>query len=112
MKALRKITAFLLMAVMLTGMLTVPGGMVQAAKKIQLNKKTVTLYVGETVTLKLKNAPKSKKITWSSNKKQIASVNKKGVVLAKKVGKANITAKVSGKKYTCKVTVKKKETHT
>ena len=92
MKTLRKITAFLLMAVMLTGMLTVPGEMVQAAKKIRLNKKTVTLYVGEKVTLKLKNAPKSKKIAWSSNKKQIASVNKKGVVLAKKVGKANITA--------------------
>lgn len=110
MKNLRKITSLLLMAVMVAGMLAVPGGNVQAAKKkkVQLNKKTVTLEVGKKVTLKIKNAPKKKKITWSSNKKKIASVSKKGVVTAKKAGKANITAKVSGKKYVCKVTVKKK----
>ena len=109
MKNLRKITALLLMAVMVAGILAVPGGNVQAAKKkVQLSKKTVTLEVGKKVTLKLKNAPKKKKITWSSNKKKVASVSKKGVVTAKKAGKANITAKVSGKKYVCKVTVKKK----
>lgn len=109
MKNLRKITALLLMAVMVAGMLAVPGGNVQAAKrKVQLSKKKVTLEVGKKVTLKLKNAPKKKKITWSSNKKKVASVSKKGVVTAKKAGKANITAKVSGKKYVCKVTVKKK----
>lgn len=109
MKNLRKIAALLLMAVMVAGMLAVPGGNVQAAKKkVQLSKKKVTLEVGKKVTLKLKNAPKKKKITWSSNKKKIASVSKKGVVTAKKAGKANITAKVSGKNYVCKVTVKKK----
>ena len=109
MRNLRKITAFLLTVVMVAGMLVVPSGNVQAAKKkVQLSKKTVTLEVGKKVTLKLKNAPKKKKITWSSNKKKVASVSKKGVVTAKKAGKANITAKVSGKKYVCKVTVKKK----
>ena len=109
MKNLRRIMSLLLMAVMVAGMLVVPSGNVQAAKKkVQLSKKTVTLEVGKKVTLKLKNAPKKKKITWSSNKKKIASVSKKGVVTAKKAGKANITAKVSGKKYVCKVTVKKK----
>ena len=110
MKNLQKITALLLMAVMVATMLVVPGGNVQAAKKkkVQLNKKKVTLEVGKKVTLKLKNAPKKKKITWRSNKKKIASVSKKGVVTAKKAGKAEITAKVKGKKYVCKVTVKKK----
>lgn len=62
MKNLRKITALLLMAVMVAGMLAVPGGNVQAAKrKVQLSKKKVTLEVGKKVTLKLKNAPKKKK---------------------------------------------------
>ena len=112
MKNLRRITSLLLMAVMVAGMLAVPGGNVQAAKKkkVQLNKKTVTLEVGKKVTLKLKNVPKKKKIRWSSNKKKIASVNKKGVVTAKKTGKTKITAKVSGKKYVCKVTVITKKT--
>ena len=111
MRNLRKFTAFLLTVVMVAGMLVMPGSNVQAAKKrkVQLNKKTVTLEVGKKVTLKLKNAPKKKKITWSSNKKKVASVSKKGVVTAKKAGKAKITAKVSGKKYVCKVTVKKKK---
>ena len=109
MRNLRKITAFLLAVVMLAGMLVVPEGNVEAArKKVQLSKKTVTLEVGKKVTLKLKNAPKKKKITWSSSNKKVASVSKKGVVTAEKAGKANITAKVSGKKYVCKVTVKKK----
>lgn len=109
MKRFRKCISLLLVAVMMVSMFVIPGGNVQAAKKkVQLSKKTVTLEVGKKVTLKLKNAPKKKKITWSSNKKKIASVSKKGVVTAKKAGKANITAKVSGKKYVCKVTVKKK----
>ena len=111
MKNLRRITSLLLVAVMVVAMLAVPGVNVQAAtkKKVQLNTKTVTLEVGKKVTLKLKNAPKKKKITWSSNNKKIATVSKKGVVTAKKAGKANITAKVNGKKYVCKVTVKNKK---
>ena len=108
MKNLRKVTAIMLTAVLAVGILVVPGGNVQAAKKVMLNKKSITLEVGKKANLKLNNAPKKRKVTWSSNKKKIASVNKKGVVTAKKAGKANITAKVNGKKYVCKVTVKKK----
>lgn len=76
------------------------------AKKVKLSKTKVTLYVGKTTTLKLKN--NKKKIKWSSNKKKVATVSKKGVVKAKKKGTAKITAKVGKKKYTCKVTVKQK----
>lgn len=108
MKNLRKFTSFLLVTAMAAGMI-VPGNNAQAAKKkVKLNKKAVTLVVGKKATLKVKNAPKGKKITWSSNKKKIAAVSKKGVVTAKKAGTAKITAKVAGKKYVCKVTVKKK----
>lgn len=80
-------------------------GQTQAAAKPKLNKKKVTLKVGKTVKLKLKHA---KKVKWSSNNKKVATVNKKGKVKAKKAGKAKIVAKYKGKKYTCKVTVKKK----
>ena len=45
---------------------------------------------------------------WKSSKKAVASVNKKGVVVAKKAGKCLITAIVAGKKLKCKITVKAK----
>ncbi|WP_238483811.1 Ig-like domain-containing protein [Anaerosporobacter faecicola] len=78
------------------------------AATLKLNKTKVSLEVGKAVTLKVTGANK-KKVTWSSSKKSVATVNKNGKVTAKAVGKATITAKVSGKKFTCKVTVTKKE---
>lgn len=77
-----------------------------AAKKVKLNKVKVTLRVGKTVTLKLKN--NKKKVKWSSSNKKIATVTQKGKVKAKKAGKATITAKVGKKKYKCKVIVQGK----
>lgn len=83
----------------------IPGG-VSAKGKIKLNKKKVTVRVGQKVKLKLKNA--KKKVQWKSSRKKVASVTAKGVVTAKKKGTAKITAKCGGRKYTCKVTVKAK----
>lgn len=83
------------------------GLMYSKAKKVSINKKSATLIKGKTLKLKLKNA-KASKVKWSSSKKKIASVSKKGVVKAKKKGKATITAKYKGKKYKCKITVKAK----
>jgi hypothetical protein len=77
----------------------------QAASKIKLNKTKVTLSVGDTVKLKVSGT--KKKVTWKSSNKKIAAVSSAGKVTAKKQGTAKITASVSGKKYTCKVTVKK-----
>lgn len=74
-----------------------------AAKKVKLNKTKITMKVGDTFKLKLKN--NKKKIKWSSSKKKIVSVSKKGVLKAKKIGKSTITAKVGKKKYKCKVKV-------
>ena len=74
----------------------------EAATK--LSKKKATLYVGETLQLKL--AGGSGKGTWKSSKSKVASVNKKGLVTAKKKGNCKITVKESGKTYTCNITVK------
>jgi hypothetical protein len=49
----------------------------------------------------------TKKTTWKSSNKKIASVSSGGKVTAKKNGNATITANVSGKKYSCKVMVQK-----
>lgn len=104
MKQTKKILAIMLTLVLSISM--IPTINVSAAKKVKLNKTKVTIYVGKTVTLKLKN--NKKKIKWSSSNKKVATVTSKGKVKGKKVGKATITAKVGKKKYKCKVTVKKK----
>lgn len=76
----------------------------QAAAKPKLSKTKLTLTVGKTAKLKVKNYKGT--VKWSSNKKKVAAVSKKGVVTAKKKGTAVITAKAGKKKLKCKVTVK------
>ena len=78
---------------------------IASAAKIKLNKTKLNLTVGSTYKLKLSG--KKGKIKWTSSKKKIASVSAKGVVKAKKTGKTTVTALMKGKKYKCKVTVKK-----
>lgn len=76
---------------------------VQAASTVKLNKTKVTLIKGQSVTLKITGT--SKKVTWSTSNKKVATVTSKGKVTAAGKGNATITAKVNGKKYNCKVTV-------
>lgn len=78
---------------------------VQAASKVKINKTKATMYVGTPKTLKVTGT--TKKVTWKSSNKKIAIVSAKGKVTPKKAGTVVITAKVSGKNYKCKVTVKK-----
>lgn len=85
----------------------IPSNAIQAAKKVKLNKTKLVLQVGKSYKLKLKNY--KKKVKWSSSKKTVATVSKKGNVKAKKAGTAKITAKAGKKKYTCKVQVQKKQ---
>ena len=90
---------------------------VSAAAKIRLNKTSVTLQAGEKQRLSLKNMPKNGKVVWTSTSKSRAAVSKKGVITAKKPGKATIRAKLTyqsgGKKrtrnFSCRVTIQKKE---
>ena len=80
----------------------------QAKAKIKLNKTKISLQRGKTYTLKVKGT--KKKVKWSSNKKTIATVTRKGKVTAQKPGTAVITAKIGKKKYKCKVKVWQKTT--
>ncbi|MDO4870149.1 MAG: Ig-like domain-containing protein [Bacillota bacterium] len=47
----------------------------------------------------------SSKVKWTTSKKKVAKVSKKGLVTAVNPGKCTITAKVAGKKLKCKVEV-------
>ena len=81
--------------------------------KVKLNKTKSTMTIGKKQTLKATVTPKkasSKAVVWKSSNKKVATVTSKGVVKAKKAGTATITATAkdgSGKKASCKVTVKK-----
>ena len=108
MKRIKRVLSFtLVLALMFSISLEGNSLVANAKKKIQLNKKKVTLVVGNKTKLKLKN--NKKKVKWSSSKRTVAIVSSKGVVTAKKKGTATITAKAGKKKYTCKVTVKAKK---
>lgn len=102
--------SFLLIFSMVLGISTPTG----AAKKVKLSSKKLSLQVGQTKKLKVKNT--KKKVKWSLKKGKskkyikLTKVKKTSVtVKAKKKGKAVIIAKVGGKKLTCKVTVTKKK---
>ena len=76
-----------------------------AVKKVTISKKSATLQVGKTLTLKLNGDTIA---SAKSSNAAVASVTKAGKVTAKKAGKATITLKSKqGGKYTCSVTVKK-----
>lgn len=79
-----------------------------AAAAPTLSAKTLTVTVGKTATLKMKNT--KAKVTWATSNKRIATVSSNGIIKGIKVGKVNITATANKKKYVCKVTVKKAAT--
>lgn len=95
---------FIRILIVLAAMLVLFSSPVYASTKLQLNKKTAKMYVGDTLQLTL-NGAGAKKVIWSSSNKKIATVTQKGLVKAKKVGKATITAKICTKKFKCKITI-------
>jgi uncharacterized protein YjdB len=84
----------------------------QLVTKIKLNKTKATIKKGKTLTLKATVAPtnaNNKKVKWKSSNTKVATVSSRGKVTARKKGTATITctaADGSGRKVTCKVTVK------
>ncbi len=70
----------------------------------KLNKTKLTLHRPKSASLKVTGT--TMKVKWRSSNKDVAIVNSKGKVTAKKAGKVTITATVGGKELKCKVTVK------
>ena len=77
-------------------------------KKIQNLTKTIVLKKGNKATLKpvLNPLTSQQGIRYYSSKKSVARVSSKGVITAKKAGKATITVKSGSKKYRITVKVK------
>ena len=95
---IRKTTAFLLVFCIMTGIFfPLPA---KAASKPRLNKTTVTLTVGKSVTLKVSGGSGTPK--WSVSNSDVLSIRKisakKYKVTAKKPGKAKVTVKRKKKK--------------
>lgn len=116
MKATKKIVAIFLAVLMTMSMFSVALTAFAATRKvtkITISKTKATIYTTQTLKLTAKVTPTNatnKKVTWSTSNSKVATVSSKGVVTAKKAGTATITVKAadsSGKKATCKVTVKK-----
>lgn len=110
MKNMKKVFAFVLALAMILTTYQ-PTTTYAATKAPTISAKKMTLQVGSKKTLTVKKAGKNATLKWSSNKKTVATVSKKGVVKAVKAGTANVKCKVvtKGKKHytlTCKVTVK------
>lgn len=84
----------------------------QPVTSIKLSKTSISLNEGKTYSLKTSIAPKNadnKAVVWKSSNTKIATVSSKGIVAAKSAGTATITATAkdgSGKKSSCKVTIK------
>ena len=77
-------------------------------KSINLNKTSGTKYIGETENLTViynpSNTTDNKNVTWTSSNNNVASINN-GVVTAKGIGNAIITAKVGSLTASYKITV-------
>ncbi len=111
------------MAVALAGALVLTtfatGTTSEAAKKTKLKTKKVSIFVKGKKKISITGKKAKHKYTFTSKKKKIAKVSKKGVITGVKAGKTTITVKDTwkqkGKKKTkklgtIKVTVKKKAT--
>ena len=80
-----------------------------ATTKVTLSNTKITLRLGNTKVLKLKNA--KGKVTWKTSNAKVVSIKKKDAtsitLTPKKQGKVTITATNNKKAYTCKVNVPK-----
>lgn len=86
---------------------TVQKGTVKTTKISGLTK-TLTLQKKQKATLAPVITPvtSQQKVTYKTSNKKVATVSSKGVITAKKAGKAKITVKSGSKKYVVTVTVK------
>ena len=108
-KLLSGIAAVLMLAALVVGCKQTVDTPV-AVTGVTLNKTALTLEEGTTEKLTAKVNPENaanKKLTWSSDNKEVAEVNQDGTVRAKKVGiaKITVTTEDGSKTADCTVTV-------
>ena len=77
-----------------------------SAATLKINKKSLTLNVGDEQQLIIKGITEEEKVTWKSSKPKICKVDKEGNLTPRKKGKAVITGKVSGNTFKCTVNVR------
>ena len=100
MKLFKKTMAFVLAAAMMASVMTCSPDLAQAAKKVKISKSKVTVKVGVTTKISLKNGNKKAKVTWKSSKPKIAKITKKNSngknayakIKGMKAGKSTLTA--------------------
>lgn len=97
----KRIIALLTCIALLSGLFFVPEADA-GTSTTNITNATYYVIVGNSVAIKL-NGIKANKIKWSSAKKSIATVSKKGVITGVKKGKATITGKYKSLKF--KITV-------
>lgn len=105
-KMSKRLVALLLSFLMVISMMPDAGLTVEAAAKPKLAKKSVSIVIGETSKIKVKNVPKGAKITYKSAQKSIATVSKQGNVKGVKSGTAKITVSVKKNAKTTKLAYK------
>lgn len=104
-----KLVLMCLACMMLVTSLSTESVNAASKKSITLNKKSATLEVGKTTTIKVNKVKglKNKHVTYKSSNKKVATVNAAGVVTGKKNGSATITVtSKSDKKVKATVKVK------
>jgi hypothetical protein len=117
MNLLRRVLAKVFVCVIVFGLIAISATITTTAaksrKKPAMNRKKITIFTGERVKVKLKNAKKAKKTRWSVKPaKSVALAKKKNnsvqVRGKKRVKKAILTAKflIGKKKYTTKCSIK------
>ena len=106
LKKMKNVINLVLCFAMLISVIQFSPQNVYAAKKIKLNKTSMTLYVGEKDYLDLYDGKSQVlDLKWKSSNKDVATVDSVGHIKALKAGTTKITVKYKKKKYICKVTV-------
>lgn len=100
---MKKTVGILVMAVMLISMCGFTSTEVNAATKVTLSRKSVSVSVGCSTKLQLNNAVST--VKWKSANPSIATVSKKGTVIGVRQGTTKISATYRRKTYSCKVKV-------
>ncbi len=98
LKREKKLLSLILAMIMVLSLFTMP---VQAAtKKVTNQTKSIVMVVKQKSTIK-----PPVKMTYKSSNSKIATVNSKGVIVAKAKGSAIVTGKYRSIKWTCKIKV-------